>query len=306
MIGARRAAALASTLCLAMGLAMRTANAQACPPAGVTQERLLTMRSQRFEMEEGLRPALALGLMDCLSARDPVLRDEIAASAISRWLRGKLLPGASVQRLGERGLALLTSATDSAGFTQSFAALTLSEIVRADRLDSALTPATLAAIADAAAIHMTAIRDYRGYDRRDGWRHDAAHSADLILQLGVHPRVPPATIERLLLALASQVPAHEAHVYLDAEPERMARTVALIHARGVLREAFWDNWMATLADPGPLGNWGAAFESSVGRARRQNILSFLHTLGLAARLARPANEGLAMLVDRELRRLISV
>ncbi len=302
MIGARRSLAVG----FALTLAMSSVSAQSCPPAGITQERLLALRSQRFAIEDGERPTLALRLMDCLSARDPVLRDEIAAAAISGWLRGKLLSTATVQRLGERGLALLTSARDSAGFTQSFAALTLSEIVRADRLDSALAPATLAAIADAAARHMEGIRDYRGYDQRDGWRHDAAHSADLILQLGVHPRVPPATIERLLLALASQVPAHDAHVYLDAEPERMARTVALIHASGVLRAAFWDAWMATLADPGPIGNWGAAFESASGRARRLNILSFLHTLGLAARAARPANDGLATLVDRELRRLIRV
>jgi len=280
--------------------------ARECQPP-LPMDRLLALRTQRYVVSDSLRGPLALGLLSCLASRDPVLRDDVAASALSVWLRGKLLPASLVRELAGRTLGLLTAPRDTAGFAQSFGALVLSEIVRADRLDSTLTPLTLGAISEAAIAHMTAIRDYRGFDATEGWRHDVAHTADLILQLGMHPRVPTMTIERLLGALATQVGGHDGHLFLASEPERLARAVALIYGRGVLPAELWDGWLRGIADPGALGHWGNAFQTAGGMARRQNTLSFLYALGFAARVAAPTpHAALLALVDRELRRMIAV
>lgn len=279
---------------------------QGCPPPRESRDQWLALPARRFVVADSVRGALALSLMECLSHRDPTLRDAVAVSALSSWLRGRLLPPETVGALARRGLTLLTSPTDSAGLTQSFAALVLSEVVRADRLDSALAPAVLAAIGYEAVRVMASLRDYRGFDREVGWRHGVAHAADLTLQLGLHPRVGASTVEQLLTALASQVGAHDGHVYLESEPERMARAVAFIFARGVLPLAYWDAWTRAVASPRPFGSWSAAFESPAGRARRHNVVAFLHALGFAARMARPTPlEALSALVDRELRQLIA-
>ncbi len=299
----RRWASMSAALCV---LAASAVEGQGCPPPQVSRDQLLALPTQRFVVPDRMRGALALSLMDCLSHRDPAIRDEVAVSALSAWLRGRLLLPETVGALARRGLALLTAPTDSAGLTQSFATLVLSEVVRADRLDSALAPSVLAAIGNEAVRVMTSLRDYRGFDREVGWRHGVAHAADLTLQLGVHPRVGASAVEQLLAALAAQVGAHDGHVYLEAEPERMARAVAFIFARGVLPSAFWDAWMRAVASPEALGSWGPAFESAATRARRQNVLAFLHTLGFAARVARPTPlDALSALVDRELRRMIA-
>jgi hypothetical protein len=49
------------------------------------------------------------------------------------------------------------------------------------------------------------VRDYRGFDTAEGWRHGVAHGADLALQLVLNPAVDKPQIERLLAAVGRQV-----------------------------------------------------------------------------------------------------
>lgn len=281
--------------------------AQGCPSTGAGSETLRQMARDRFVVADAARDSLALALVACLSSEDPVLRDDIAFSALSTWLRGKQLDAVTVRTLGQRLLALVEGPPDDAGFRQPFAALGLAEVVRADRIDSLLPSPMIAQIAGAAVEYVEALRDYRAYDGETGWRHGVAHAADWLLQLGLHPRLDALTRERLLVALATQVAAQDGHVYVAAEPERLARAVFFAYDRGGLASEFWDRWLARIGDPAPAEHWGSALLTPDGAARRINTISFLQTLGLMARIAAPGpREQLLQLVDRELRRLIAV
>ena len=51
-----------------------------------------------------------------------------------------------------------------------------------------MTDEQLQQAVDAAARYLQSVRDYRGFDEREGWRHGVAHGSDLIWQLAVNPR----------------------------------------------------------------------------------------------------------------------
>lgn len=289
-----------------LSLVPAVAAGQGCPPPQLSAARLRALPGEGFVVGDSLRMALAPALVACLADRDPVLRDEVAFTGLSTWMRGKLLPPAVVQAIGTRALALLQAPRDTAVFAQSFAALVLSEVVRADRVDSVLAPDLLAAIAREGQRHLGEIRDYRGFHPIEGWRHDLAHSADLLLQLGLNSRVPSTVLEGWLTAFAPHVDGRGTHVFLEGEPERLTRAVVNIARRGVVAPAFWDQWLARLGDPGPLGSWGRAFETPAGRIRRQNLLALLHAIDFTLRAAPfEGSDALRAPVDRELRRILS-
>lgn len=288
-------------------LAASPTDAQHCAGSAADSALLRRLAVERFTVPDDDRGALALKLVDCLSSPDPRLRDDIAFTALSVWLRGRQLQGTEVQALAERLLTRLTEPPDTGGFLRPFAILGLAEVARADRIDSVLAGDRLARLVDEATDHLETLRDYRAYDPTGGWRHGVAHAADLVLQLSIHPRVSETAKLRLLTAIATQVPAHDGHIYSAAEPERLARAVFFAFDRGGLALDVWDRWLAGIGSAAPYEHWGLAILTPDGAARRLNTVSFLHALGLMARVASPApREALLLLVDRELRRLITV
>ena len=272
-----------------------------CPPRTLTREGLLAMKSGGFQAaSDEERNRIALLLPQCLGDPDPVLRDEIAFEALSTWMRGSALQPATIRQLAATLTPELRAPDDAAGFRKSFVALVLSEVARADRVAGVLEPEARKALVDAAAAYLIGITDYRGFDPRAGWRHGVAHGADLVLQLGLNEEIAAGEVRRLLGALAAQV-APGAVSYTFGEPERFARAAYFIHRRGVLDEAFWEDWLRAFGTPG-----GPDFHRSVeGLARRHNATAFLHALAFAGRTA--GDEGgakLAALADRELRRMM--
>jgi hypothetical protein len=283
------------------------ATAATCPPAPWSRSELAALRSAGFVVAEGeKRNRLALDLLTCLDHPDPALRDGVAFEGISHWLRAKQLDAATQVALAERLVSMLEKDPDPAGFRRPFAALVLSEVVRADRIETALPEPLLRAATARAVAFLETISDYRGFDPQEGWRHPVAHGADLALQLGVHPRVGPADQRALLTALARQIaPAGEVF-YHFGEPERLARAAYFLHQRGDLDQRFWDEWFARRGDAAPLASWGDSFTSLPGLARRHNTLAFLHAVAFAARAnPSPQSTSLAALADRELTRVQS-
>ncbi len=275
-----------------------------CAPTSEARTAWLALAEREFEIgDDADRQQRALALVDCLGDRDPQLRDGVAFTGLSTWLRAGAIDEATRLALAERLLPLVAAPEDAAGFRRSFAALALSEVARADRIAPALPADLRQRVVEAAAQFLSSTRDHRGFDPVDGWRHAVAHGADLVLQLGLHPAATAGELRQLFDALASQV-APVGVAYQHGEPDRLARAVFFLHARGLLDDAFWDGWFARLGDPAPLAGWGAAYESADGLARRHDLLAFLHAVGFAAR-ANPsaASERLAALADRELLRL---
>ena len=255
----------------------------ACPPAGWDEAALDRLRAAKFALPDNpAREALARALTDCLADPRPQLRDGIAFEALSAWMRAGALPATQLDAM-RRDLTARLTADDPSGFARPFAALTLAEIARVDRLKPFLDPPARGELLRAAVAYERGVRDHRGFDAMQGWRHGVAHGADLLLQLALNPALDRPALDAIVAAAASQIAPPGEHFYVYGEGERLARPIFHAARRGLHDAAFWNAWFAALASPAPLARWDEAFKSQAGLARKHNTQAFVQVLYVMVR-----------------------
>ena len=277
------AAALALTAC-ATPQASATQDL-ACPPAGYDRASLEALRTAEFQIADAAaRERFAHGLVACLASPDPFLRDQVAYEGLTRLLRSEQLSVATRTNLTNETLAMMRG-PDPDGFARPFAALALSELVRADRINGYYDDMMYDEIVARSAEYMRGIRDYRGFDEREGWRHGVAHGADLLMQIVLDPNFNDAAhMTAIRDAVASQV-APTTHFYTYGESERLMRPILFMARRGAFTEAEWTAWFEQLMQPAPLNAWSDAFGSQAGLAKRHNMTAFIQAVWINARLS---------------------
>lgn len=256
-----------------------SAHAAACPP----RERLVELKAGKWAVaNDAARHAMAVDMLDCLASSDPFVRDQAGYEALQFWMRGDQLDEATVRTIHTSLLARLAG-PDPQGFARPFAALTLAEVARIDRRRAFLSSQERAALVLAANAYLRSVRDYRGFDEHEGWRHGVAHGADLMLQLSLNPLLDKPAQQSMLAAIASQVNAANAHFYIYGEGERLMAPVFYLARRDTLSAADWEAWFAALvAQPDGPRTFNQAF-----MARRHNLNGFL--LPLYASLSESAD-----------------
>jgi hypothetical protein len=222
--------------------------------------------------------AFALDLLPCVGSPDPEMRDGIVYESLSFLLRNDRLANATKTELMTTLLTALKGPDDKSGYLKPFAALNLSELARADRIEPYLTEFQRAELVSAAADYLTKIDDYRGYDDHEGWRHGVAHTADLALQLVLNDKVIEPQIRALRHAIATQIAPESGHGYIHGESERLARPILFMARRGEIIQEDWDSWFKRLADPAPFGAWGDVYKSESGLAKLHNTKAFLNAI----------------------------
>jgi hypothetical protein len=270
----------AASLALAGILLGSPVFARTCPPAGMSRAQLVELKSREFEVPDAARrQTLALDLLPCLGSTDPALRDGIAFEALAAWMRGKQLSPATVGTIRDRLVAhLAPDHADPAGVQRPFAALVLAEVARVDRVEPFMTDQQLQQLVDAGTRYLQSVRDYRGFDEREGWRHGVAHSSDLMLQLAVNPRTSKAQLDQMLAAIATQIAPAGEHFYIYGEGDRLAQAVFYIAKRKLHSADEWQKWFEQVAAPAPLAKWADAWTSQRGIAKHQNTWAFVTTL----------------------------
>jgi hypothetical protein len=253
-----------------------------CPPNGYSLQRLQQLKSDEFRIADATeRQQLASDLLACLGDPRPELRDGIAFEAMSTWMRRDEVDVAHLRQLRDALLPMLHG-NDLQGFRAPFAALVLSEVARTDRIKPWLSKDERDTLVRAAADFLSGVRDYRGFNDREGWRHGVAHGSDFVLQLALNPAVDKPQLDRLLAAVASQVSPAETTFYHFGEPERLAQPVLYIAKRGIYSEAEWKLWFEKILTPAPMASWNEAFSSEAGLAKRHNSATFLLALYASA------------------------
>lgn len=287
LLTSHRIAALCGGSLLLAAIAASATEAT-CPPGGFDVAALRALRQEHFAIADAEhRRALAIGLLACLASPDSELRDRIGYEAFAYWRIGKALDAATWSRVVAELQPRLAAAADPAGVAAPFAALVLAEAVHADRDTPFLDDAKRRSLLDDAAGYFTSVRDYRGLDETTGWRHGVAHGADLLGELALEPAFGKPQLDRIIAALASQIVAHDDHVYVFGESERIAAAAARVAGRGLVPRSAWKAWLSALAAPAPFARWGDAYDSIPGFAKRQNTMNFL--LALYAELATGGN-----------------
>lgn len=193
---------------------------------------------------------LAQELVGLFASPDPELRDDLAYSILYSWIRKPelftqselvTLTGecqSNLQRgLGEQG-------TNSV-LQRSFSALGLALLAKRDAKTAFLSDAQFHSLVDAAISYLNAEKDLRGYDEKLGWIHATAHTADLLAELGVNPRLTHDEQGRILRAVAERLRAAP-QVYIQGEQARLALAVLSIMRRSDFDAAAFTTWLDEL------------------------------------------------------------
>jgi len=257
--------------------------AQACPPAGWDRARLEALKAASFEIADaGARERFAESVVACVASADPFLRDGVAFEALSHMFREEQLSDAVKIRIA-RDLLRRLSSREPLGFEAPFAALVLAEVVRADGLKAYLPGDLRAAIGEGAVTFVAGVRDYRGFDERDGWRHGVAHGADLLMQIVRNSKYDDrAYLGRLRDAVGGQV-APAGHFYIYGEPERLMFPVIFLARRKVFTADEWGAWFERVT--GDAHSWADVFASQKTLARRHNTKAFLYAVLLNVKVS---------------------
>ncbi|MBC7602608.1 MAG: DUF2785 domain-containing protein [Ramlibacter sp.] len=251
-----------------------------CPPAGQSLASLQALKAAKWQVpSDEARQALAVGLLPCLADPNPVLRDEIAFEALQVWMRNVLLPPATISAIRERTVADLAAPPDAQGFRQPFAALTLAEVARLDRLKPFLTPAERDEIVQRGTAYLQSVRDYRGFDAREGWRHGVAHGADLMMQLSLNPLLTRTQSQMILAAITTQIMPPGEQFYRFGEGERLMAPVFYMARSTWLTPKDWDKWLDALVAKVPKGQP----QTQAALAARHNLTAFLSALYVSVR-----------------------
>lgn len=254
--------------------AVSAQEALGCPPEGWDRAKLDALKAAEFEIADvEERQAFAKGITACLGDPDPALRDGVAFEALSHMLRAKQLDDATKRAL-LIDLSGRLQADDPFGFQQPFAALALSEVARADRIEAFLTDDERVKLLVEAQHWFINIKDYRGFDETEGWRHAVAHGSDLLMQLALNPKIDAEGLRLIVSAVGVQAVQSES-AYVDGEAERLARPILFAAARGALSEAEWGEWLKAIGTP---KDADAVFSTRAGLAWRHNVMSFLQAL----------------------------
>jgi hypothetical protein len=259
----------------------------ACPPDGQTADTLKQLKALKFEVSDvATRKPLAMGLIACLGDPDPVIRDDVAYTGLMTWMRADVFDADALRGMRDALYAQLDG-DDEAGFRKPYTALVLSEVARTDRIKPWMTPEERAAMVEKAASYLESVKDYRGFDDKEGWRHGVAHGSDWLMQLALNPALEKAQTDRILAAVAVQVVPGDAPAYVFGEGGRLAKPVMYIAQRGIYSETEWTKWFTALAPR--IGDPAIAWNDSHWLARRHDLMAFLMSLYIEADQSEDAN-----------------
>lgn len=245
----------------------------------LTMTELKSLKSHDFIIDDdNTRNSLAITLLNCLSHPDPKIRDEVVYQAYSTWLRTNVLTKATIKTLLDKLQTILSSTSkDSKGFEHPFAALVLSEVVRVDRKVPYMTDQERQHVIDVSTRFMSSIKDYRGFNHQEGWRHNVAHTADIFLQLVLNKQTTKAQHQQILSAIKPQI-APKNIFYTFGEPKRLAMPVVYIIVQNKISAEEFAQWLHSVTLPAPFETWQNVYQSEQGLAKLHNTRSFLQSL----------------------------
>ncbi len=252
--------------------------AEQCAPLGMKPQALKELRQQQWQVsDQQRRQQLASAMLACLSSPDPTLRDEIAFESLSFWMRAKLLDDITVRHISTELQSELSAnqASKHSDFARPFAALVMAEVARVDRITPFMTELERDKMVKLAANYLSTVKDYRGYDEKQGWRHGVAHGADWMLQLSLNPALTTEHHLLMLQALATQIKTDQ-HFYQYGESERLMMPILYLALRSPIDQAGWQQWFDALLQT----ELDLKKTTQKSLARRHNLQAFLNVLYL--------------------------
>lgn len=216
------------------------------------------------------------GYIACLSAADPIIRDEYAYMELSRKLRNDP-PDSSKMKAIYLDAVNDFRQTDITAYHRSFLTLALSEIARVDRFTPFLSEKDRQFLVDTSVSLLTQSTDLTGFDPDIGYVHQIAHAADLVLQLSLNKAIDSKQLRLLSQATKAAINPDTLHFYHYGEPDRLVRASVYLMVREELDEAYWQEWLNDFEKYNK-APWNKAYQTNEGLAALHNTQNYLNRL----------------------------
>jgi len=195
--------------------------------------------------------ALAHELSGLLASPDSELRDDLAYSILTRWIRAGKLSNEDFISLADEWRANLKKNIGETGndtvLLRSFSALCLSEIAAHDVKSPFLGSERYHALLSDALTYLNQERDLRGYEVKVGWIHPTAHTADLLEALAENSALTTSEQQTILNAISERLTT--AHViYTHGEQDRLALAVMAIIERPDFQVDTFQHWLQQMEE----------------------------------------------------------
>jgi hypothetical protein len=211
----------------------------------------LAIVKNRYAVPDG-QPVFPLlrELSGYLGSRDPELRDDLAYSITTIWIKHqKQISTDELYSLLDDWQANLRTGIGETGndgiLKRSFSALSLVALAERDLKMPFLGEERYRAFLANALAYLRDERDLRGFDPTLGWIHATAHTADLLAALAANPSLKNEDQGRLLDAISRRLSsAHEIFTY--GEQDRLSALAATIVVRKDFDAPAFHNWLNAL------------------------------------------------------------
>ena len=211
-----------------------------------------SIAQQHYAVPDGeSASALAHELSDLLASPDSELRDDLAYSILTSWIRAGKLSNEDLIALSEEWRGNLKKNIGESGndsvLQRSFSALCLSEIAAHDVKAPFLGAERYHALLSDALAYLNEERDLRGYEVKVGWIHATAHTADLLEALAENPALTVSEQQRILDAISQRLATANV-IYTHGEQDRLALAVMAIIERADFQQDAFTRWLQRMQE----------------------------------------------------------
>ncbi|MBP0725447.1 DUF2785 domain-containing protein [Bacillus sp. RG28] len=218
------------------------------------KEKLMKLKENNYILtEEENAYDLAIEMLKNIGSVDPVLRDDLIYSILSKWMINDVFTTEQLQHLlficiDENHLhyKLGEINTDSI-FTRSFSILITAVILYKENETSFLTSKDIENVKEKIFQYAIQENDIRGYDEEKGWAHSIAHLADCLDELAKNHQLNQTDLQMMLEIICTRI-MESKNVFTCEEDERMVTAVCAIIERNLLSEEDIKNWIVRFKD----------------------------------------------------------
>ncbi|MFO7815193.1 MAG: DUF2785 domain-containing protein [Halanaerobiales bacterium] len=197
----------------------------------VLKDKLKKVVENEYEISDNIDyEYLTNKMLDNIGALDPELRDDLIYMVLANWIMDDVYDEQELKQilnicLDDNHLYYKIGQTEGDSvFTRAFSALILAILFHKDNKKDYLEQLEFQAAASEVFKYFREEKDLRGYVKKEGWAHAAAHGADVLAEIARSKKANRNLLQKLLKSVISKIHI-ENYIYFNGEDERIASAV---------------------------------------------------------------------------------
>lgn len=211
---------------------------------------------------------LAIEMLKGIGSIDPVLRDDLIYSILSKWIKEDMFTYEQLQNLlslsidDQHLFYKLGEINHDSVFTRSFSLLVIAVILYKNNEKEFLILSDFENVKQRLFHYAVKENDIRGYVEEKGWAHSIAHLADCLDELAKNQNLNHIDLLMILKIINLRILERE-NVHICEEDERLVTVVCAIFDRSVLSEDEIENWIMSFKTIKKTGEYVKDFNTKI-------------------------------------------